>query len=68
MGNTPKSCSPKALKIRASERATTAKIFPLLLFYHIGIPKELPSIEETLKVLAVALVALKTSGLDQSEV
>ncbi len=32
------------------------------------LPKDLPSIEETLKTLAAALEALKTPGLDKAEV
>ncbi|MCW4024780.1 MAG: hypothetical protein NWF01_07080 [Candidatus Bathyarchaeota archaeon] len=32
------------------------------------LPEELPSIEETLKMLAAALEALKTPGLDKAEV
>ena len=34
----------------------------------LDIPKELPSIEETLKILAAALEALKTPGLDRIEI
>jgi hypothetical protein len=33
-----------------------------------SIPKELPSVEESLKILIAALNALKQSGLEQSEV
>ena len=32
------------------------------------LPQDLPSIEETLKILAAALEALKTPGLDKAEV
>jgi len=34
----------------------------------LNLPIELPSIEETLKILAAALEALKTPGLDKAEV
>ena len=32
------------------------------------LPKELPSVEEALKILAAAMTALQTSGLDKTEV
>jgi hypothetical protein len=34
----------------------------------LALPQDLPSIEETLKILAAALEALKTPGLDKAEV
>ena len=36
--------------------------------FKIELPKELPSVEETLKTLAGALEALKTSGLEKNDV
>ena len=57
----------QAHKIRASERTTTAKNSNCCCSTELTFPR-FASIEETLKILAAALEALRPPGLDKAEV
>ncbi|MCW4005280.1 MAG: hypothetical protein NWF04_01580 [Candidatus Bathyarchaeota archaeon] len=58
----------KLIKLGLVKEQQQPKNSPCCCSTQLEIPKELPSIEETLKMLAAALEALKTPGLDRIEI
>lgn len=66
LGKTQNAIRQKMIKLELKEeKKSHSKVFSSSDF---SVPADLPSVEDQLKVLAGALDALKTAGLDQAEV
>jgi hypothetical protein len=67
-GYTEEAIRQKLIKFGLMKEQQQPKNLACCCSIKLELPEELPSIEETLKILAAALEALKTPGLDKAEV
>ena len=67
-GYTEEAIRQKLIKLGLFKEQQQSEKFICCCSTELELPKDLPSIEETLRILAAALEALKTPGLDKAEV